>query len=142
MDRATKVLSAEFRGRYTPELIAEILTDPQNVLLVSNDPGREALAVVVKAGSEGQKLLLMWVSPDARREGVGSRLLRYIIQVFTTHHFLSLHCHSGLEGIYLRHGFHPLFTTDGFCYMAGPAASRDEVEHLSPPFLRTPRPAD
>src|SRR5438552_2614724 len=135
VDRAADVLPSVFGGsNYSSESVRLALSDPANVLLATTN----ALAVLLGAGTERQRLWLMWVDPAERGKGVGSALLGHIIAAYTGNHPMSLNCPAAREAFYRRHDFHTLFTAeDGqFCYMAGPAESRADLQHLLPPPLR------
>jgi GNAT superfamily N-acetyltransferase len=136
VDRAATVLPSTFGPDYASRAdILETLTEPAHVLLATT----VALALLQRAGTEHQRLWLMWVDPADRGKGIGSALLRHIIATYTRDHPLRLDCPATREAFYQRHGFHTLFTADEgqFCYMAGPAESRAEIQYLLPAALRS-----
>jgi GNAT superfamily N-acetyltransferase len=136
VDRAADVLPSVFGHDYaSSESVREALSDPANVLLATTN----ALAVVLQAGTEHQRFWLLWVDPPERGKGVGSALVRHIIAAYTGIHPMRLNCPAEREGFYRRHGFHTLSTAEGgrFCYMAGPAESRKNLQHLLPRALRS-----
>jgi GNAT superfamily N-acetyltransferase len=135
VDRATEVLSREFGDQYaSPERIRAHLSNPENVILTSED----ALAIVLAHRTTHPRLWLMWVSPARRGKGLGSELLTFVITNFAAKTYLRLDCPAEREGFYRRHGFHTLLTAQGgrFCYMAGPADHVEDVLHLLPAALR------
>ena len=136
VDRAAHVLSTEFGNSASPDVVRERMADPQNVL-VSSDTG---VALVLRAGEEDQKLWLMWVEEKARGQGIGSALLKHVLEAYTADHLMRLHCPVERVNFYKRHGFHALATASGGAYvhMAGPAESEADVQHLLlPPALRS-----
>ena len=131
VDRAAHVLSTEFGNYASPDVVREHMADPQNVL-VSPDTG---VALVLRAGEEDQRLWLMWVEEKARGQGIGSTLLKHVLEAYTADHLMKLDCPAEREDFYKRHGFHSLFTASegAYVYMAGPAERAADVQHLLPP---------
>ena len=128
VDHAVDVLFKQFGETHAGEIqLRWCLANPRHVLLVSD----KAVALVLAAGKEGQKLHLMWVEEEARGHGLGSELLRYILSTYAADHLMKLQCPGKLEKFYKRHGFHRLFTaTEGASvHMAGPAESEVDVQH-------------
>ena len=131
VERAIDVLGKEFGEKYAGEVqLRWLLAHPRHVLLVSDN----AVALVLAAGREGQKLYLMWVEENARGQGIGSALLKHIISAYTADHVMELECPEARENFYKRHGFHPLFRARGVArlYMAGPGESESDVLHRLP----------
>ena len=125
-DRAVDVLFKEFGESHAGEVqLRWLLANPRHVLLVSD----KAVALVLAAGKEGQKLHLMWVEEKARGQGIGSALLKHILSAYTADHLMELNCPAVREDFYKRHGFHRLFTAteDPYVYMAGPGESESDV---------------
>ena len=131
VDRAIDVLGKEFGEKYAGEVqLRWLLAHPRHVLLVSDN----AVALVLAAGREGQKLYLMWVEEKARGQGIGSALLKQIIAAYTTDHVMALDCPAAQENFYKRHGFHRTdLAREGDCvYLAGPGESESDVLHRLP----------
>ena len=131
VERVIDVLGKEFGEKYAGEVqLRWLLAHPRHVLLVSDN----AVALVLAAGREGQKLYLMWVEENARGQGIGSALLKHIISAYTADHVMELECPEARENFYKRHGFHPLFRARGVArlYMAGPGESESDVLHRLP----------
>ena len=131
VERVIDVLGKEFGEKYAGEVqLRWLLAHPRHVLLVSDN----AVALVLAAGREGQKLYLMWVEENARGQGIGSALLKHIISAYTADHVMVLDCPTAQENFYKRHGFHPLFRARGVArlYMAGPGESESDVLHRLP----------
>ena len=127
VDRAVDVLFKQFGESHAGEVqLRWLLANPRHVLLVSDT----AIALVLAAGKEGQKLHLMWVEEAARGNGRGSALLRYILSTYETDHVMNLQCPANLENFYTRHGFQRLATAseDAYVQMIGSAESEADVQ--------------
>jgi len=132
VDRAVDVLFKEFGESYAGEVqLRWLLANPRHVLLVSD----KAVALVLAAGKEGQKLHLMWVEEEVRGHGLGGALLQYILSTYdAADHLMELNCPAARENFYKRHGFHRTYTaTEGaYVYMAGPGENESDVLHRLP----------
>jgi len=127
VDHAVDVLFKQFGETHAGEVqLRWLLANPRHVLLVSDT----AIALVLAAGKEGQKLHLMWVEAAARGRGLGSDLLRYILSTYATDHVIKLQCPSNLENFYTRHGFRRFSTVpeDAYVQMIGAAETGADVQ--------------
>jgi len=62
------------------------------------------VALINKADTCDQHLVLLWVHPDHRGHGLGSELLERVLRKFDIYH-VSLKCHKKHRDFYERHGF-------------------------------------
>lgn len=78
MSRA--LIEVGLNWRYTPPRIAALIRDPDNVALVACDGESVEAFAVMRFGDETAHLILLCVRPAKQRQGVGRRLIDWLVE--------------------------------------------------------------
>ena len=95
---------------WTPERVARNLHHPETLVLTARDGAPLAGFAIMQFGAERAHLSLFAVRPDYQRQGVGRRMLQWLIASALTAGIASIHLelretNLGARRFYLRQGF-------------------------------------
>ena len=105
-----ELIEAGLPWTWTPERVARNLRQPETLVLTARDSERLAGFSIVQFGEERAHLSLLAVCPDYQRQGVGRRLLEWLIESALTAGIASVHLelretNLGARRFYLKQDF-------------------------------------
>ena len=110
-EMSRELIEAGLSWRYTPPRMAALIHDPETLALVACDPACIRGFAVAQFGDEHVHLALLCVQTTQQRQGIGSRLMQWLLQSAQV---------AGMESIRLElradnEMAHAFYRSLGFC---------------------------
>ena len=79
-DMSRRLIETGLGWRYTPARMAMLIDHPQTVVLIAHDAAHIQGFAVMRFGDEHAHLLLLCVQPAQRQQGIGRRLMDWLLE--------------------------------------------------------------
>jgi ribosomal-protein-alanine N-acetyltransferase len=79
-DMSRQLIETGLGWRYTPARMAVLIEDPETVVLIAHDAAHIQGFAVMRFGDEHAHLLLLCVQPAQRQQGIGRRLMDWLLE--------------------------------------------------------------
>ena len=114
-----ELIEAGLRWSWTPERVARNLAQPDTLVLAARDGARLAGFAIMQFGEGRAHLSLLAVCPDYQRQGLGRRMLEWLIESALTAGIASIHLelretNLGARRFYLQQGFAETVRISGY----------------------------
>lgn len=113
------LIEAGLGWTYHPERIFRLIEDPDTVTLVACDRGLLAGFAIMEFGDERAHLVLLAVRPSRQRQGVGRRMIEWLLESAATAGIASVHLelregYSAVRAFYRAMGFAETILVPGY----------------------------
>jgi [ribosomal protein S18]-alanine N-acetyltransferase len=79
-DMSRQLIETGLGWRYTPARMAVLIEHPETVVLIAHDAAHIQGFAVMRFGDEHAHLLLLCVQPAQRQQGIGRRLMEWLLE--------------------------------------------------------------